>query len=101
MQTPSTHRQRFGSGFAPSPRMGVAHVESNIISGTPMPNQRTSPLGRLALSNLNANATAGHGLTGYGLTAGIKVSNPAAIERPVRTSRGLIKCRLWHAATDT
>ena len=75
--------------------MGLANLQSTGNLSTPIPHQRISPSGRVALSNLNANnAAMGPSITGYGLTAGLKVSNPAKSvadrdERPILRSRGL------------
>ena len=97
IQTPSTHRQRLNPSNAPaSPRMGVSNLQFNGISGTPIPDQRISPSGRQPLSNLNANSAVGPGFAGYGMSAGLKVSNPAGsvangVERPVIRSRGLLQ----------
>ena len=95
IQTPSTHRQRLGSGNAPAPRIGLVSLQSNGISTTPMLQQRAFPSCRQPLFNLNANAATGHGFAGYGMSAGLKVSNPAGsianVERPVIRSRGLIQ----------
>lgn len=76
--------------------MELTNLQPNGISGTPMPHQRISPLGRQPLSNLNANAAAGPGFAGYGMSAGLKVSNPAGsvangVERPVTRPRGVIQ----------
>jgi len=68
MQTPSTHRQRLSSvNVAPSSRIGMASLQSN--NATPV--QRTNSTGRSPLSNLNGN----NRFAGYGMSAGLKVSN--------------------------
>jgi E3 ubiquitin-protein ligase CCNP1IP1 len=96
IQTPSTHRQRLNPGNAPAPpRMGLSNLQSGM-SSAPIPNQGISPSGRQALSNLNANSAAGPGFAGYGMSAGLKVSNPAGsvtngVERPIIRSRGLLQ----------
>ncbi|KAG0652849.1 RING-type E3 ubiquitin transferase CCNB1IP1 [Hyphodiscus hymeniophilus] len=92
VQTPSTHRHRLGSGIAPGARTVLANIQSTGISRTPIPHPNISPSDRQALSSLNPNAATGPGFAGYGLTAGLKVSNPArspanAVERPVIRSR--------------
>lgn len=58
--------------------------------------QRRSPAGRQPLSNLNGNTVTGSGFAGYGMSAGLKISNPAGtvangLERPVMRSRGLLR----------
>lgn len=70
--TPSTHRQRLVGGNAPTPRIGLAYAQSGF-PGTPMQQQRTSP--RQPLSNLNGNVGLS-GFAGYGMSAGLKTSNP-------------------------
>lgn len=63
-----------------------------------MPNQSISPMGRQPLLNLSSNSAGGSGFSGYGMSAGMKVSNPAGsmangvngVERPVLRSRGLL-----------
>ena len=92
MQTPSTHRQRLAPGNGPSPRMGLANLQSNAVAGTPMQQQRPSP--RQPFAALNNNTVSGTGFAGYGMSAGLKVSNPAGTNsngfaRPVVRSRGL------------
>jgi E3 ubiquitin-protein ligase CCNP1IP1 len=56
-----------------------------------MPQHRVSP--RQPLANLNGNSP-GPGFAGYGMSAGLKVSNPAGsgangFSRPVVRSRGI------------
>lgn len=90
IQTPSTHRQRLSSNVALTPRIGLANFGPNGASGTPM--LQRNPTGRSPLANLNANS-AGPGFTGYGMSAGLKVSNPAGsaangFTRPQVRSRG-------------
>ncbi|PMD30578.1 hypothetical protein L207DRAFT_473535 [Hyaloscypha variabilis F] len=92
IQTPSTHRQRLASGNIPPPRIGQANLPGN---GAPGPlgaqkaQHRASP--RQPLANINGNSP-GSGFAGYGMSAGLKVSNPAgsgvnAFSRPVVRSR--------------
>jgi E3 ubiquitin-protein ligase CCNP1IP1 len=91
MQTPSTHRQRLAPGNDPTPRPGFVNLHSTGIARTPMlPPQRTSP--RQPLANLRNNAGP-TGFAGYGMSAGLKVSNPTGagihgLARPVMRSRG-------------
>ena len=92
-QTPSTHRQRLAPGNAPTPRIGMINMQPNSVAGTPMPRTGT---GRSPLASLNANSTVGPGFAGYGMSAGLKVSNPAGssvngFSRPFVRSRGLYK----------
>ena len=101
IQTPSTHRQRLG---AADPRMGLASSHSTGFLSNIVPYPRISPSGRQALSTLNANVATGPGFTGYGLTAGLKVSNPAGspangVERPMIRSRGLTRARVLFTQT--
>jgi hypothetical protein len=89
IQTPSTHRQRLNSNTAPAPRTGLINLQPHGISNTPMPHQTISPIGRQTTS------VGGTGFAGYGMSAGMKVSNPAGsvangLERPVNRSRGLL-----------
>ncbi|KAJ5042422.1 uncharacterized protein L3040_004971 [Drepanopeziza brunnea f. sp. 'multigermtubi'] len=77
MQTPSSHRQQMASFPIGRPNNGV--------SGNSQP--RLSP--RQPLGNLNGNTS---GFTGYGMSAGLKVSNPTGgragvMGRPVIGSR--------------
>jgi E3 ubiquitin-protein ligase CCNP1IP1 len=92
MQTPSTHRQRLAPGNDPTPRPGFVNLHSTGIARTPMlPPQRTSP--RQPLANLSGNNAGPTGFAGYGMSAGLKVSNPTGagihgLARPVMRSRG-------------
>jgi E3 ubiquitin-protein ligase CCNP1IP1 len=92
MQTPSTHRQRLATGNDPTPRPGFATLHSTGIARTPMlPPQRISP--RQPLTNLSGNNAGPAGFAGYGMSAGLKVSNPTGAgahgqSRPVMRSRG-------------
>jgi len=87
VQTPSTHRQRLAPGNQPTPRLGPAHAQFNGAIGTPMLQKRASP--RQPLANLGTNA-GNSGLAGYGMSAGMKVSNLSAngAPRPAVRSRG-------------
>ena len=68
MQTPSTHRQRLPSrSFVPTTRMGTANMHAN----NPSPLRRGNATNRSPLANLNGNI----GFAGYGMSAGLKVSN--------------------------
>lgn len=89
IQTPSTHRQRLASGNVPVPRIGLANLPGNSVPAAPMPQHRVSP--RQPLANPNGNSP-GPGFAGYGMSAGLKVSNPAGsgangFSRPVVRSR--------------
>ncbi|TVY33995.1 E3 ubiquitin-protein ligase [Lachnellula subtilissima] len=88
IQTPSTHRQRFAPENQPLPRLGPSNMQFNGPIGTPMPQKRPSP--RQPLVNLGANTGGGSGFAGYGMSAGMKVSNPASANgatRPLVRSR--------------
>jgi hypothetical protein len=92
IQTPSTHRQRLAAGNGPALRMDLANLQSNGVTGTPTPQEQPSP--RQPLATLNNNSISGTGFAGYGMSAGLKVSNltgtsPNAFARPVVRSRGL------------
>jgi E3 ubiquitin-protein ligase CCNP1IP1 len=92
MQTPSTHRQRLMPGNDPTPRPGFANLHSIGVARTPMlSSQRISP--RQPLANLSGNNAGPTGFAGYGMSAGLKVSNPTGaaaqgLARPVMRSRG-------------
>jgi hypothetical protein len=92
MQTPSTHRQRLAPGNDPTSQPGFVNLHSTGIARTPMlPPQRISP--RQPLSNLSGNNSGPTGFAGYGMSAGLKVSNPTGagthgLARPVMRSRG-------------
>jgi E3 ubiquitin-protein ligase CCNP1IP1 len=84
-----THRQRMVPGNPPIPRVGLANFSPNNLSTTPML-QRAST-GRSPLTQLNGNNS---GFAGYGMSAGLKVSNPAGsivnnFRKPIIRSRGL------------
>lgn len=89
MQTPSSHRQRVSSGNAP-PRPGPIHPQMNNATETPLLGQRGIPR-RSPLRNFNGNGV--NGFAGYGMSAGLKVSNPTetvadGFSRPMIRSRG-------------
>lgn len=90
MQTPSTHRQRLAPGNGYAPRVGgMNNVQPNTMAGTPMPGRTSS--GRSPMATINNNS----GFAGYGMSAGLKVSNPAittanSFPRPVVRSRGSV-----------
>ncbi|PBP21865.1 hypothetical protein BUE80_DR007313 [Diplocarpon rosae] len=86
-QTPSSQRQHTAS-YPPMPT-GLG-LQSNSVSATPQPLNRTSP--RQPLANLNGNSPRLSGFSGYGMSAGLKVSNPTGsvvngMVRPVMRSR--------------
>lgn len=92
VQTPSTHRQRLPSRDEPTLRVGLGSLQSNSVPGTPMP--RRSPSDRPPLGSLNGNSFVGPGFSGYGMSAGLKVSNPATttangLVNPITRSRGI------------
>ncbi|CZR63206.1 related to lactose regulatory protein [Phialocephala subalpina] len=85
MQTPSTHRQPLAPGNVPTPRQGPSNLRPNSVPGLPGPQQRPP------LSGLNVNRASPRGFAGYGMSAGLKVSNPAGAApgepRPWMSSR--------------
>jgi E3 ubiquitin-protein ligase CCNP1IP1 len=90
IQTPSTHRQHLTSGNVPTPGIGLANLPGNGLPAALMLQRRVSP--RQPLASLNGNSP-GPGFAGYGMSAGLKVSNPAesganGLSRPVLQSRG-------------
>ena len=93
VQTPSTHRQRLAVGNGPTARTGHAIRQPSVINRTPsLPPQRISP--RQPLASLSGNHCSPSGFAGYGMSAGLKVSNStgAAIQglaRASNASRGL------------
>lgn len=93
IQTPSTHRQRLPSRNGPALRVGLGSLQSNSVPGTPM--TRRSPSDRPPLGSLNGNSSVGPGFSGYGMSAGLKVSNQATttsngFANPIIRSRGII-----------
>jgi len=88
-ETPSSHRQRLTTGASPRT---LLNLQSNPVASVPTPQNRTTPT-RQPLAGLSVNNSHGSGFAGYGLTAGMKVSNPAGavangFTRPVIRSRG-------------
>ncbi|RKF62916.1 E3 ubiquitin-protein ligase CCNB1IP1 [Erysiphe neolycopersici] len=72
MQTPSTHRTKFPHGKL-QPQVGaVSGLEKSFLQKQ----YRISP--REPMGNLGSNNT---GFTGYGMSAGLKVSNPITLEQ--------------------
>ncbi|KAL5330188.1 hypothetical protein ACEPPN_003713 [Leptodophora sp. 'Broadleaf-Isolate-01'] len=77
MQTPSSHRQNSGS----YPMQGVGlGLQTRGISATPQTLHRVSP--RLPFANVSGNNQGLSGFTGYGMSAGLKVSNPTGATKP-------------------
>lgn len=70
--------------------MGLANLQSNRVANTPLSSRRVSP--RNPLGSLSANVGGPSGFAGYGMSAGLKVSNPSpsggGYVRPVTRSRG-------------
>lgn len=96
MHTPSTNRQSIAPTNAPAtgpaPRIGLSSIHPGGVSGVPNLQYRSSP--RQPLASLNTNSISPSGFAGYGMSAGLKVSNPAAaaingLGRPIIRSRGL------------
>jgi len=72
IQTPSTHRQRLASGnITSTPRVGMINLQANNNT----PTHRVNPTGRSPLANLSGNI----GFAGYGMSAGLKISNPTGM----------------------
>jgi E3 ubiquitin-protein ligase CCNP1IP1 len=92
----STHRQPLQpTNHQATPRPFATNFQSNSVTGTPMLHKRQSP--RTALGNISGNGSA---FAGYGMSAGLKVSNQMGthnnIGRPQVRSRGLLpiaRCR--------
>ncbi|CZT07144.1 related to lactose regulatory protein [Rhynchosporium graminicola] len=101
IQTPSSHRQTLAS------LQGMGHgLQHPGIAATPQSRQRVSP--RIPLANINGNNPGLSSFAGYGMSAGLKVSNPGglvrngvATGRPVMKPRGLTKSpfHLAHSCT--
>jgi E3 ubiquitin-protein ligase CCNP1IP1 len=96
MQTPSTNRQRLiptnVPAAGPTTRIELATIHQGGTPGGIIPQYRTTP--RQPLASLNSNSISPSGFVGYGMSAGLKVSNPAAtimngLGRPVVRARGL------------
>ncbi|TVY81257.1 E3 ubiquitin-protein ligase CCNB1IP1 [Lachnellula suecica] len=90
IQTPSTHRQRLAPGNQPAPRVGPSNMQFHGVAGTPLSQKRPSP--RQPLANLSNNGGGSSGFAGYGMSAGMKVSNLPRTQstgggRPVVRSR--------------
>ncbi|CAL3962740.1 unnamed protein product [Diplocarpon coronariae] len=86
-QTPSSQRQQAASYAPITTGLGL---QNNGVSATPEPLSRTSP--RQPLASLNGNSPRLSGFSGYGMSAGLKVSNPTGsvvngMARPVMRSR--------------
>ncbi|KAK0119551.1 hypothetical protein ONS95_010991 [Cadophora gregata] len=87
VQTPSSSRQRLAS----YPMLGLGlGLQSNAVSATPQTQSRVSP--RQPLGSINGNNPGLSGFAGYGMSAGLKVSNPTGpttngLPRPVMRSR--------------
>jgi E3 ubiquitin-protein ligase CCNP1IP1 len=84
----STHHQPLQpTNHQATPRPFAANFQSNSVVGTPMLHKRQSP--RTVLGNISGNGSA---FAGYGMSAGLKVSNQMGtqnnIGRPQVRSRG-------------
>ncbi len=69
----------------------MANLPGNNVLGASVPHHRVSP--RQPLANLNGNSPGPTGFASYGMSAGIKVSNPTGsggngLTRPAVRSRG-------------
>ncbi|KAH6676297.1 cyclin B1 interacting protein-like protein 1 [Halenospora varia] len=114
IQTPSTHRQplrpshqQFQTQQQPTPRLDVANFQpnagtmrsstgnfqSNNPLATPMQQSRPSP--RAPLANLNNSNASAPPFAGYGMSAGLKVSNPTGAT-PIGVQRPLMRSRVAH-----
>ncbi|CAG8979840.1 hypothetical protein HYALB_00002612 [Hymenoscyphus albidus] len=69
IQSGTTHRQPLGNNNPQAPSR-TANFQANSVSGTPMVHSARRPL-----SNLNPNNAGGSAFAGYGMSAGVKVSN--------------------------
>lgn len=90
MQTPSTHRQQIHAGTNLSTNsMGFPNPHVNSVSRGSTHLPRASPRQGLAPISVNSAPT---GFAGYGMSAGLKVSNPPGSvlngSRPPNRSRG-------------
>ncbi|KAF4633541.1 hypothetical protein G7Y89_g4578 [Cudoniella acicularis] len=113
----STHRQPLGPGHRqrqsqqpPTPRLGMANFQSNTSNfqqnptnfqsinpiGTPM--QQSGPSPRAPLSSINNNVSNGAQFANYGMSAGLKVSNPTSAAAN-GAQRPLIRSRVAHRPT--
>lgn len=101
-QTPSNHRQRLTTGIGVNMSGFPSNHALNTLS------RRESPT-RQPLSNFSPNGTANrHGLSGYGMSAGLKVSHQQAtapntpFARPTIRSRSLFcRCLIAMSSTDS
>jgi E3 ubiquitin-protein ligase CCNP1IP1 len=69
----------------------MANLPGNSVLGASVPQHRVSP--RQPLASLNGNGPGPTGFAGYGMSAGLKVSNPTGsggngFARPAVRSRG-------------
>ncbi|KAL3427325.1 hypothetical protein PVAG01_00834 [Phlyctema vagabunda] len=93
-QTPSSHRQRFAASNLSEQHM-IPPVQTNVNPlGTPYASLKATPA-RSPLKNIGHNA---NGFAGYGMSAGLKSSNPtgnmtADFGKPVARPRG--KCETF------
>jgi E3 ubiquitin-protein ligase CCNP1IP1 len=96
LHTPSTNRQRLAPTNAatsdPAPHIRLPSIHTGGISG--VSNSQHRSMSRQPLANLTTNSISPSGFAGYGLSAGLKVSNSAAtvangLGRPIVRSRGL------------
>jgi E3 ubiquitin-protein ligase CCNP1IP1 len=90
IQTPSTHRHRLGSGIGPGQGISLANRQPSHVANTPVLSRRVSP--REPLASLSGNIGNPSGFAGYGMSAGLKVSNPAGVANRV-LSRSMIRPR--------
>ncbi|KAH8678619.1 hypothetical protein BGZ60DRAFT_428455 [Tricladium varicosporioides] len=113
IQTPSTHRQplgpnqQFQTQQQPTPRLGITNFHSNAGTirpstgnfqsnnppATPMPQLRPSP--RAPLASLNNGHASAPPFAGYGMSAGLKVSNPTGAT-PIGIQRPQMRLRAAH-----
>ncbi|KAI9736390.1 MAG: hypothetical protein M1818_006123 [Claussenomyces sp. TS43310] len=77
-QTPSSHRQRLNS--APTLGHGISSMHHEYNSGTPLPRRQIVP-DRQPLMGPNAMSLGNNAFTGYGMSAGVKVSHPTGVPR--------------------
>ncbi|RDL29719.1 Cyclin [Venustampulla echinocandica] len=95
----STHRHRLGpSGQQPTPRGGIANFPPNGSSSSAQISQRR-PSPRQPLGNINTNVGSGSPFAGYGMSAGLKVSNPAGISG-TSAGRPLMRSRAAHRSAS-
>jgi E3 ubiquitin-protein ligase CCNP1IP1 len=90
-QTPSSHRQRLPSGT--NAGIGFASLQNGNSISTPLPQRRVTSA-RQPLARLSPNANLGIGLSGYGISAGAKISHPpAAVQKNSSGYRPSIRSR--------